>query len=232
MSNLDNNTTELENILKAVNDLPEAGSGEVIQGEDGGYYTPSVTQVDADTMQVSFTPSKGEMPTVSSQNITLPKGADGKSPHITLTENSTGVVIDVYNTDGTIATQKVDHGIDGLDGTDGVGIVSVKQTYTSTEDDGNNIIVLTQTDNKTYAFTIKNGSKGSDGKSAYAYAQDGGYTGTETQFSNDLATVRDKVDKTYLVSVFEELKVALEEADIAGAIAVLDEAILDLSELA
>lgn len=41
-----------------------------------------------------------------------------------------------------------------------------------------------------------------------------------------------KVDKNYLVSVFEELKTALEAADIEGAVAVLDEAILDLSALA
>ena len=41
-----------------------------------------------------------------------------------------------------------------------------------------------------------------------------------------------KVDKTYLVSVFEELKAALENTDIEGAVAVLDEAILDLSTLA
>jgi hypothetical protein len=38
-------------------------------------------------------------------------------------------------------------------------------------------------------------------------------------------------DRTYLVSVFEELKAALEASDIDGAIAVLDEAILDLSTL-
>jgi hypothetical protein len=38
-------------------------------------------------------------------------------------------------------------------------------------------------------------------------------------------------NKTYLVSVFEALKTALEAADIEGAIAVLDEAILDLSTL-
>lgn len=164
MSNLENNTTELENILKAVNELPEAGSGEVIPGEDGGYYIPSVTQPDADTMQVSFTPSKGDMPTVASQNITLPKGADGKSPHITLTKNSTGVVIDVYNTDGTIATQKVEHGRDGDDGEDGVGIESVKPTYTSTEDGGTSIITVTLTNGKTSTFPVKNGSKGSTGE--------------------------------------------------------------------
>ena len=78
MSNLENNTTELEEILQVINNLPDAGSGEVIAGEDGGYYIPSVSQPDANTMQVSFTPSKSDMTTVSSKNIALPKGVDGK----------------------------------------------------------------------------------------------------------------------------------------------------------
>lgn len=36
------------------------------------------------------------------------------------------------------------------------------------------------------------GAAGSDGKSAYVFAQDGGYTGTETQFNTDLAAVSGK----------------------------------------
>lgn len=39
------------------------------------------------------------------------------------------------------------------------------------------------------------GIPGADGKSAYESAQDGGYTGTETQFNNDLAGVGNKQDK-------------------------------------
>ena len=39
------------------------------------------------------------------------------------------------------------------------------------------------------------GSAGADGKSAYASAQDGGYTGTETQFNTDLAAVSGKQSK-------------------------------------
>lgn len=40
-----------------------------------------------------------------------------------------------------------------------------------------------------------------------------------------------KVDKTYIVSVFRELKQVLQGGDIDSAIAILDEAILDLSTL-
>ena len=39
------------------------------------------------------------------------------------------------------------------------------------------------------------GAAGADGKSAYAYAQDGGYTGTEAQFNTDLAAVGGKQAK-------------------------------------
>lgn len=42
---------------------------------------------------------------------------------------------------------------------------------------------------KVFTFTFKNlkGEKGADGKSAYESAQDGGYTGTETEFAEKLA---------------------------------------------
>lgn len=122
-------------------------------------------------------------------------------------------------------------GADGKDGADGVGIQSVEQTVTSTEDVGTNVITVTKTDGTSSTFAVKNGSKGdpgapgndghspvvtatksgktttisvdgadiatvedgapgakgADGKSAYQYAVDGGYTGTEAEFTDKLA---------------------------------------------
>lgn len=108
-------------------------------------------------------------------------------------------------------------GADGKPGADGVGIQSVVQTATSTEDGGTNIITVTKTDGTSSTFAVRNGSRGSvgpagadgkdgqdgapgkdgadgaagpagaDGKSAYQYAQDGGYTGTEEEFAAKLA---------------------------------------------
>lgn len=96
-------------------------------------------------------------------------------------------------------------GSPGADGADGVGIESVVQTTTSTEDGGTNIVTVTKTDGTTSTFQVKNGSKGSDGvpgadgkdgadgqpgangKTAYQYAVDGGYTGTETEFAAKMA---------------------------------------------
>ena len=78
-------------------------------------------------------------------------------------------------------------GATGGKGVDGVGIASIKQTTTSTADDGNNVFTVTLTNGATANFTVQNGSKGSAGKSAYAYAQDAGYTGTEEEFAEKLA---------------------------------------------
>ena len=46
-------------------------------GENGGYYTPEVSQTGTDQMTVSFTPSKPGMPPVEPVTVTLPKGAGG-----------------------------------------------------------------------------------------------------------------------------------------------------------
>lgn len=43
---------------------------------------------------------------------------------------------------------------------------------------------------------------------------------------------QEKADKSYVVSVFEQLKQLIQNGDIESAVAVLDEAILDLSTLA
>lgn len=45
-----------------------------VEGEPGGHYIPVVTQPTDNTMQVSFTPSKADMPTVESVTVNLPVG--------------------------------------------------------------------------------------------------------------------------------------------------------------
>lgn len=55
-----------------------AGSGSVgADGEDGGYYKPSITQPSTDKMRVEFAASKSDMPSVAPVNITLPPGPSG-----------------------------------------------------------------------------------------------------------------------------------------------------------
>ena len=67
----------LRSIVELENKVDSGGSGG--SGEDGGYYTPAVTQTTEKTMQVSFTPSKTTMPAVSGTEITLPTGPKGVS---------------------------------------------------------------------------------------------------------------------------------------------------------
>lgn len=70
-----------DNLQDATNEaLAQAkASGEFdgADGADGGYYTPSVTQPDANTMRLSFIPSKDGMTAVSETYITLPSGGSG-----------------------------------------------------------------------------------------------------------------------------------------------------------
>lgn len=51
----------------------------------------------------------------------------------------------------------------GSNGKDGVGILRVEQTTTSTEDGGTNIVTVTKTNGEKSTFQVRNGSKGSKG---------------------------------------------------------------------
>lgn len=135
----------------------------------------------------------------------IPEGKDGITP--TIGDNGNWYLGDT-DTGKPSRGEKGDEGqpgsdgLPGVDGADGVGIQSVEQAVTSTEDGGTNIITVTKTDGTSSTFTVRNGSKGStgatgatgaagadgkDGKTAYQYAVEGGYTGTETEFAEKLA---------------------------------------------
>lgn len=72
---IQNNTTGLEDILAKVNSLPEGGtSGSGTSGEDGGYYIPSVDTAG----NLSWAASKEGMPEAAGANIKGPKGDTGE----------------------------------------------------------------------------------------------------------------------------------------------------------
>lgn len=86
--------------------------------------------------------------------------------------------------------------VESINGADGIGIQSVEQTATSTEDGGANIITVTKTDGTSSTFTVKNGSKGSTG--ATGAAGEDGYTpvrGTDYWTSDDIATIQSYIDE-------------------------------------
>lgn len=90
IGNLSNLQTEAkENLVDAINEVygqqkePEDVPG--LPGEDGGYYIPTVSQVDENTVNVSFEASKEGMPEVPDLEVALPSGepgTDGVTPHI------------------------------------------------------------------------------------------------------------------------------------------------------
>lgn len=57
--------------------LDQGGGGSGTPGEDGGYYTPAVSQADTGTMTVSFTASGTDMPAVEPVTVELPQGPKG-----------------------------------------------------------------------------------------------------------------------------------------------------------
>ena len=118
--------------VKSVNGQPPDENGNVTvegggggAGTPGGYYTPTVTQPDENTMRVSYAASQDGMTDVPDVDVTLPQGPQG------------GI--------GPQGPQGI-QGEAGPAGADGA-----------------------------------QGPAGADGKSAYQYAQDGGYTGTEEE---------------------------------------------------
>lgn len=153
--------TEAQKLLDEIreNGGSGGGSGAGGSGADGGYYTPSVTQPDANTMRVSYTPSKSGMSSVTSKDITLPigpKGADGHSPVLEVREQTDGLlfVIDGDSDNATFFPF----------GRDGEGIESIVQTKTSDVSGGENEITVTTDKGTTYKFTVKNGKDGGAGK--------------------------------------------------------------------
>lgn len=92
------------------------------------------------------------------------------------------------NNDGNIVLQYggnvVPGGSGGSGGTPGADGFSPIATVVPTEDGA----LITITDkNGTTEVTVPNGKDGADGKSAYQYAQDGGFEGTEEEFAAKLA---------------------------------------------
>lgn len=66
-------------------------------GQDGGYYTPSVTQPSDGTMQVAFAPSQVGMPNVEPVTVDLPGGSTSADSYVTIL--NTTLSVDKTNSD-------------------------------------------------------------------------------------------------------------------------------------
>lgn len=68
-------------------------------------------------------------------------------------------------------------------------IKSIDQTTTSPDDSGINVVTVTYGDDTTSTFTVKNGSKGSVGLSAYQVALNNGFEGSEQEWLDSLKAI-------------------------------------------
>lgn len=131
-------------------------------------------------------------------------GKDGTSVTVSSVSESTedgGNNVVTFSDGKTLTVKNGKTGATGATGANGTS-VTVSSVSESTADGGENIVTFS--DGK--ILTVKNGSKGSkgekgdkgekgetgaDGKSAYSSAQDGGFTGTESQFNKGLSVMGD-----------------------------------------
>ena len=119
--------------------------------------------------------------TSSSWQLIAEKGDDGGfSPTAKVEQTADGAVITITDKSGT-TTATVTDGKDGADGTDGTD--GITPTIGA---NGNWYLGNTDTGKPSRGAA---GETGAAGKSAYASAQDGGFTGTETQFNKGLSVM-------------------------------------------
>lgn len=139
---MQSNNAELQEILDAVNNLPDAGSGTG---------TPGVG-----IASIQQTTKSTEDDGVNVITVTL---TDGSKSTFEVENGSKGSKGDKGDKGDSIKGDKGDKGDTGSAGKDGTS-VTVKSVSESTADGGSNVVTFS--DGKT--VTIKNGSKGSDGK--------------------------------------------------------------------
>lgn len=160
-------------------------------------------------------------------NIKGAKGDAGSLGSVTASvDGNTGTPSVVVTYDGNNADfafknlkgatgQQGQRGQDGAKGDDGVSV-------TSATINGNGHLIITLSNGNTIDCGVAKGSDGqagANGKSAYQYAVDGGYTGTEQQFTSDLVAISSKytfpnggIPKTDLAN---GVKSSLDKADTA-----------------
>ena len=167
---------EIAAIAQSVRDDADAGKfkGDTgAAGEAGGYYTPAVTQPDANTLRVAFTPSKENMPSVEPADIAIPSGGGSGT-----SGEDGGYYAPSVDDNGNLTWTASKTGMPAVDGTNIKGPKG---------DNGETGATGPQGPKGDTGATGPAGATGANGKSAYQYAVEGGYTGTETEFAAKLA---------------------------------------------
>lgn len=158
---------EAKEVADSVRSDADAGKFEGPAGEAGGWYAPEVTQPDENTMRFAFTPSKEGMPEVPAKDISIPGGGGSGEDG--------GYYAPAVDDDGNLSWTASKTGMPDVPGT------NIKGPQGATGATG------PQGPQGIQGETGPQGPAGTDGKSAYAYAAEGGYTGTEAEFAAKLA---------------------------------------------
>lgn len=135
------------------------------------------------------------------------KGDKGDTPSITASKSGTTTTVKVDGT--TVATindgakgdkgDKGDKGEQGIQGIQGIQGEAGNDAAISVSKSGSTAtITAVSGDGTTTTTTVNDGTNGTNGKSAYQSAVDGGYTGTENNFNTDLAEVSEKAPLTII----------------------------------
>lgn len=215
IGNLDDLTTKAkETLVAAVNEAARTGSGgagSITMRTDGGYIQYSTDDGSTWENLIALAELKGEPGEKGADGSPGQNGADGApgadgySPTASVEQSTDGAKITITDKSGTTEAQVL-NGKDGRDGTDGApgrdgvdgqpGKDGTDGITPTIGDNGNWYLGGTDTgkpsrgaDGATGATgaTGAQGPAGTDGKSAYQYAVDGGYTGTEEEFAAKMA---------------------------------------------
>lgn len=210
-------TKAKETLVAAINEAARTGSGgagSITMRTDGGYIQYSTD--DGSTWEnlialdeLKGEPGeKGEDGSPGQNGADGDPGADGYSPTASVEQSTDGAKITITDKSGTTEAV-VKNGKDGANGRDGAdgqpgrdgvdgqpGKDGTDGITPTIGDNGNWFLGATDTgkpsrgatgDTGQTGATGAQGPAGTNGKSAYQYAQDGGYTGTEEEFAEKLA---------------------------------------------
>lgn len=186
MKKHDDNSNVIQEYNTTIASLP------VLEGLETG---ETVIQQNPDIIEMLLTlsaPLVGTTQTITPSQV-LAAIKEGRDIALQYTDSYYGAfVFSAFNANeklGIVVSNSILPDVDGLTGTlvgnVELGAWNFKATNTATKDDVGTAV------NEALAQAKANGefdgADGADGKSAYQYAQDGGYTGTETEFAAKLA---------------------------------------------
>lgn len=211
-------TTNKVNVTDIINDLTTNAADKPLSAAQGVALKTLIDKLELNKLNASSLTSAINTALAQAKESGEFDGADGVGissleQAIKATASGGDNVWRARTTDGHLHDFYVkngEKGEKGESGSNGVGISYVEQEYTSLEDGGRNIINVVRTDGHFDQFYVRNGSKGSTGdpgekgdpgKTAYEYAQDGGFTGTEEDFTDLLI----KHSEAYEVDKFDTL---------------------------